>query len=418
MYTKIHVGYNEVVQKATSIPLSGKVLRRWQPLPTPATQPDPAGRVKATLRQIPVDRIDPDPNQPRKEFTEDELTELATSMRNLGQLQPVLVRVNPNDAKRFLLVVGERRWRAAQLAGLPTLTATVTKLNSLAAFIAQVAENVNRKDMTPMEEAAAYAKLAVAEWETDKIAQLFGKSAAYVGWRIDLLTLVPEAQDAVNKRILPINTAWYICQLAPETQRVFLKKWAHGDFPSAREAEAFAKARKAIEDQGELFTPALEAQLTEEQREQVTRARKKLVGDLDKLSMVGELLLTLANADPAELARLLAGADGGVGAYLARMEHLCAVTGKAAGVLRKAKAIAAATTLTLDFEEPVEAEESEASVEIPADEGELAESSKAQPEEAVKSTIEVADPDADEQTGDLAEAEDVEAEGVEVSTEA
>ena len=319
---------------------------------TPTTPAEKAAKpvrpTQPTLRSIPVDRIDPDPEQPRKEFTDADLDELAASMRHVGQLQPVLLRANPADSRRYLIVVGERRWRAAQRAGLPNLTATVTKHNSASAFIAQVAENVNRKDMTPMEEAAAYAKLSAAEWKTEKIADLFGKSAAYIGWRVDLLGLVPEAQDAVNRHQLPINTAWYVCKLDADAQRMFLARWAHGEFPTARDAEEFAKAYREANEQGELFTP--EVQLTEDQREQVRTERRKLVSDIDRLSMAGELLLTLANADPAHLAQLLAGADGGVGAYRTRVEHLGAAAGKAAATLRKAQAIAAAAPLTLDLD--------------------------------------------------------------------
>ena len=149
---------------------------------------------------------------------------------------------------------------------------------------------------------------------------------------------------------MPLNTAWYACKLPEPTQREFLKRWVHGDFAKASDAEAFAKACKAIDDQGALFTPTPEVPMTAEEKEKVRKDRKKLLGDFDRLAMVGELLLTLSGAEPADLAKLLAGADGGVGAYLARIEHLAQVAGRVVGVLRTAQAIAAATALTLDLD--------------------------------------------------------------------
>lgn len=113
------------------------------------------------LRSIPVAKIEADPDQPRKQFTEEELAELATSMQKLGQLQPVAVR-KTTKAGHYRLVVGERRWRAAQQGGIEELAAMVWEMDDETAFIAQVAENVNRQDMTPMEEAAAYQRLAQA----------------------------------------------------------------------------------------------------------------------------------------------------------------------------------------------------------------------------------------------------------------
>ncbi|WP_167493116.1 ParB/RepB/Spo0J family partition protein [Micromonospora ureilytica] len=301
---------------------------------------------KPVLRMIPVAKIEADPDQPRKQFTEDELAELAASMKKLGQLQPVAVRKTAK-AGHYRLVVGERRWRAAQQGSIEDLAAMVWEMTDEAAFIAQVAENVNRQDMTPMEEAAAYARLADAGWETAAIGELFGKSVPYVGWRIDLLGLIDDAKQLVAKGQLQVGVAWYVCRLSADQQRRFLVKWARGEFSSARDAEAFAKACKAAEEQGGFFQLD-EAEHSEEEQEKVVEKRKKVVSKIDRLAAAGEILAELAQLDEVELAKLLAGADGGVAAYRQRVDHLRTAAGKVSAKLRKAQAIAASVTVELD----------------------------------------------------------------------
>ncbi|MGO4430403.1 ParB/RepB/Spo0J family partition protein, partial [Streptomyces sp. MCAF7] len=117
-----------------------------------------------------------------------------------------------------------------------------------------VAENVGRADMTPVEEAKAFHKLANAGYEVDEVAELVGKSPAYVQWRIDLLRLCPEAQEALVKGQLPVGLAWFVGKLSNHNQVRFLARWVRGDFKSARDAEAFAQAlhteEKRQEEQG------------------------------------------------------------------------------------------------------------------------------------------------------------------------
>ncbi|MEU0156442.1 ParB/RepB/Spo0J family partition protein [Micromonospora fulviviridis] len=300
------------------------------------------------LRSIPVAKIEADPDQPRKQFTEEELAELAASMQKLGQLQPVAVRKTAK-AGHYRLVVGERRWRAAQQGGIEDLAAMVWEMDDETAFIAQVAENVNRQDMTPMEEAAAYQRLAQAGWETEAIAELFGKSQPYIGWRIDLLGLIDDAKQLVAKGQLQVGVAWYVCRLSADQQRRFLVKWARGEFRSARDAEEFAKACKLAEEQAGFFQID-EEEHSEEKQAEVVAKRKKVTSKIDRLAAAGEILAELAAMDAEELAKVLAGADGGVAAYRQRVEHLRTAAGKVSSKLRKAQALAASVTVELDPE--------------------------------------------------------------------
>lgn len=324
--------------------------------------PRPAGDEKRTqLRTIPISKIDRDPGQPREHFDEAALRELATSMEKLGQLQPINVRYN-EDTKRFTIIMGERRWRAAQMAGLTQMKAVV--MHGLEAgresFAMAVAENVGRADMTPVEEAKAFHKLVDAGYTVDEVAELVGKSAAYVQWRIDLLDLCPEAREALVKGQLPVGLAWYVGKLSSQNQVRFLARWVRGDFKSARDAESFAQAlhteEKRQEQQGSFFVLSEEAaaarkdngqdalpgslDVPDEERERIVSDRSKLVGKIDKLGQAGEILSLLAASDPEELALLLAGTPGGIGGHRLRIKHLQDIATKAMANLRKAEMVA------------------------------------------------------------------------------
>lgn len=324
---------------------------------------------KAIFKPIEVDRIDPDPEQPRKEFNEAQLKELGESLLANGQAQAIAVRYD-KATRRYTIVVGERRWRAAQTVGLETLNAQVFDIDDDRAFELQIAENVNRVDMTPMEEAQAYDQLQRRGWSVERIAKAYGKGVPYVGWRIDLLNLNDAAKDLVEKGQLPVNTAWYVCQLPADTQHRFLVKWARGDMKTARDAEEFARACKSVEAQGEFFTLD-PAEHGEEAQEKVATERRRVVGRIEKLAIAGEILSELAEMEPVELAKVLGGAEGGIGAYQDRVLHLRAVAGRATTALRKAAAIVAAMTVELN-PEAVSPEELAVETDAPADAGDEA----------------------------------------------
>ncbi|MFI1956987.1 ParB/RepB/Spo0J family partition protein [Streptomyces althioticus] len=330
--------------------------------PAKKTATKGAGDEKRTqLRTIPTAKIDRDPGQPREHFDQAALEELAASMRKLGQLQPINVRYS-EDTKRYTIIMGERRWRAAQMAGLDTMKAVVMHGigNDRETFAMAVAENVGRADMTPVEEAKAFHKLVDQGYTVDEVAELVGKSAAYVQWRIDLLNLCPEAREALVKGQLPVGLAWYVGKLSSHNQVRFLARWVRGDFKSARDAESFAQAlhteEKRQEEQGSFFVLSEEAatarkdngqsalpgsiDLPDEERERVIADRTKLVGKIDKLGQAGEILSLLAATDPEELALLLAGTPGGIGGHRLRIKHLQDIATKAMANLRKAEMVA------------------------------------------------------------------------------
>jgi ParB family chromosome partitioning protein len=142
---------------------------------------------------VPVDRLRPNPRQPRRAFDEESLASLTASVAALGVLQPLLVR--ELGAGEYELIAGERRWRAAQRAGLATVPVLVRQADDLASLEQAVVENLHRADLNPLEEAAAYAQLLEDFALThEQLAARVGRSRASVTNTLRLLQLPPSIQ--------------------------------------------------------------------------------------------------------------------------------------------------------------------------------------------------------------------------------
>ncbi len=160
---------------------------------------DPA----AGVRDIPIELIHRNAAQPRQTFDEAELAELEASIRDKGVLQPILVRPSPSRDGEFEIVAGERRWRAAQRAGLTAIPALVRTLGDLEAFEIAIIENIQRADLNSIEEARAYASLMGQLGVTqEEAAKRLGKSRSHVANTMRLLQLPPGVQDhLIAKRL-------------------------------------------------------------------------------------------------------------------------------------------------------------------------------------------------------------------------
>jgi len=152
---------------------------------------DAAAAVKGDqprLEEIPVGSIVPNPNQPRVHFDEESLAELANSIREIGVLQPVLVRPMGDD--QYELIAGERRWRAARRAGLGVIPAVIRSTDDMGSVERALVENLHRQDLTPLEEAAAYQQLIEDFSLThDQVANRVGKSRSAVSNTLRLMSL-------------------------------------------------------------------------------------------------------------------------------------------------------------------------------------------------------------------------------------
>jgi ParB family chromosome partitioning protein len=167
--------------------------------------------------QVPVASIRANPGQPRQRLDDEGLEALAQSIREHGLLQPVLVRPVSDDA--YELIAGERRWRAAQRAGLKWVPARLIDVSPRRALELALVENVQRADLTPLEEAEAYAHLIEALGLTqDQLARRLGMSRVAVTNRLRLLSLAPPVRDALGDGAITEGHARALLGLAREQQ--------------------------------------------------------------------------------------------------------------------------------------------------------------------------------------------------------
>jgi ParB family chromosome partitioning protein len=152
----------------------------------------PAENKGQEISLIPAERIQPDPNQPRKLFDQPKLEELADSIKSKGVIQPIAVRPNPNRQGTYLIVAGERRFRAARLADLSEIPCVIKDITGQEALILQMIENLHRDDLKPIEEATGIKRLTEIGFNQTDISKLIGKSQPYVSQLLKILTL-PEA---------------------------------------------------------------------------------------------------------------------------------------------------------------------------------------------------------------------------------
>lgn len=158
----------------------------------------PNGASLSGLSEIPVEWINTGPWQPRRIFDQESLAELANSIRQKGIVQPVLVRPNPRRAARFELIAGERRWRAAQLAQLYVIPAIVRDFSDTEAYEIALIENIQRADLSAIEEAQGYQKLLEHHnYTQEQLSEIIGKSRSHIANFLRLLALPPKVQDMV-----------------------------------------------------------------------------------------------------------------------------------------------------------------------------------------------------------------------------
>jgi ParB family chromosome partitioning protein len=169
------------------------------------------------LRNLPLDVIQPGRYQPRSVFDEDKLAELADSIRAQGVVQPIVVR--PVDENLFELIAGERRWRAAQLAGIDTIPAVVRDVSDEASVAMALIENIQREDLNPLEEATALRRLIDDFKMTHQAAaDAVGRSRAAVSNLLRLLELMQEVKDMIDMRLIEMGHARALLSLEEKLQ--------------------------------------------------------------------------------------------------------------------------------------------------------------------------------------------------------
>ncbi|HEX4777768.1 MAG TPA: ParB/RepB/Spo0J family partition protein [Acidimicrobiia bacterium] len=194
------------------------------------------------LEQVPVASIRPNRFQPRSRFDEEELSALSESIREVGVLQPVLVRPIGDE---YELVAGERRWRAARRAGLQTIPAVVRETDDTAALEHALVENLQRSDLNPIEEAAAYQQL-IEEFQLthEQVASRVGQSRASVSNKLRLLQLPPAVQRLVQEGQLDMGHARALLGTPDRAFQEQLARRTVKDGLSVRSVEDAIRARE------------------------------------------------------------------------------------------------------------------------------------------------------------------------------
>ena len=193
-------------------------------------------------REIPVDAIDPNPEQPRRAFDPEQIRSLADSIRRHGVIQPVVVR---RAGERYELVVGERRWRASREAGLATLPAIVADFADRARLEVALVENVQRRDLNPIELAHAFRALGEAGATQEEIGQRVGLERSTIANHLRLLDLSNEMQADVETGRITAGHAKALLQVANPERRRHLRDRIVSGALSVRAAEELAQVSGA-----------------------------------------------------------------------------------------------------------------------------------------------------------------------------
>lgn len=176
----------------------------------------------STVKEIAIGDIDPNEGQPRRTFTEENLNQLAQSIREAGVLQPILV---VETGSRYRIVAGERRWRAARLAGLATIPCIVKEMDRRQQMEAALIENLQREDLNPMEEAAAIkALMQQCGYTQEAAAKRLGKSRPAIANSLRLLNLPQEVTEMVRKSTLSAGHARVLAGLEDEARQIDLAR--------------------------------------------------------------------------------------------------------------------------------------------------------------------------------------------------
>ena len=199
--------------------------------------------VKITNNKISISSIIPNKYQPRKNFDKNSLEELTASVRERGIIQPIIVRASENSNDKYELIAGERRWQAAQNAGLHEVPAVILNVDNLKSLEFAIVENVQRKDLNPIEEAEGYQRLINEfNYDQDKVAKFIGKSRAHISNCIRLLSLPAKViEHIINDKISPGHAKILVGLDNSEllAEKIIKKKL------SVRQAEALARLVKS-----------------------------------------------------------------------------------------------------------------------------------------------------------------------------
>ncbi|MEM1129112.1 MAG: ParB/RepB/Spo0J family partition protein [Pseudomonadota bacterium] len=212
------------------------------PIGVTGSQPEAVERASPD-RAVPIEEIGANPDQPRRHFAEEALSELADSIRAKGILQPILVRETPDGPSRYQIVAGERRWRAAQMAQLHEVPVIIREFDDTEVLEIAIIENIQRADLNPVEEAQGYRQLMDKFGHTqEKLADALGKSRSHIANLMRLLGLPEEVQQYLIEGQM---SAGHARALITTGDPAALARQVVAGGLSVRETEKLAKADSA-----------------------------------------------------------------------------------------------------------------------------------------------------------------------------
>ena len=199
-------------------------------------------RVEAQKNQLPVSDLTPNKYQPRKNFEEENLEDLTNSIKERGMIQPIIVRKSNKENSKFEIIAGERRWLAAQRAGIHNVPVVITEADDLKSLEFAIIENVQRYDLNPLEEAQGYKRLIDEfSYDQEKVSKFIGKSRSYIANSLRILTLSADVIKLIEIGKLTSGHAKILVGLKNASfvaNKIIEKKL------SVREAENFVKLFK------------------------------------------------------------------------------------------------------------------------------------------------------------------------------
>ena len=200
--------------------------------------------LSSTETKIPISKLRPSPIQPRRIFEKASIAELADSIKSKGLVQPILVRPSKSNPGDYEIIAGERRWRAAQVAQLHEISAVIRNLDDVESLEIAIIENVQRADLSPIEEAAGYKKLMENYGHTQEaLSEIVGKSRSHVANIIRLLSLPHSIQDMISQGSISSGHARAIMNSAFPEQ---LAEKIINEQLSVRQTEALVKSKNPI----------------------------------------------------------------------------------------------------------------------------------------------------------------------------
>ncbi len=282
------------------------------------------------VRIVQIDHIEPNPEQPRLVFEPEALNELAASIREHGVLQPILVR--PLGPNTYQIVAGERRWRASRLAGLETIPALIEEIDDDTALEIAIIENLQREDLTPLDEAAMYDRMVHEHgYSIRKLADKLGKDKGYLENRLRLADAPPEIRELVSLRKDSLSHAYELMKVEdPKKRRRLAEQVARGELTliklrdkiEGRKSRAgatdddaptedlpVAQVERSEEDErDELWASADQPPTVEVSDDSLVNAKQSLADAVDGLVGVlssAELRESIGATDRANLAKYL-----------------------------------------------------------------------------------------------------------------